>query len=129
VERETMSAAASTIPTSIPATGGSYSYTFNGTLNASWNEQHINYVGILHKNSGIPENSGVVNGSVFSPECSANFYLVADSLIPHHYWAVSMVSGAQPLNYVWSWGDGSYDSTAYPSHTYSVAGYYTLCLS
>jgi PKD repeat protein len=37
-------------------------------------------------------------------------------------------SGIAPLTYLWSWGDGTYDSVAYPSHTYANAGYYTICL-
>ncbi|HYV91399.1 MAG TPA: T9SS type A sorting domain-containing protein [Chitinophagales bacterium] len=37
--------------------------------------------------------------------------------------------GVQPLTYYWSWGDGTYDSIAYPSHTYSAAGFYTICLT
>jgi hypothetical protein len=30
--------------------------------------------------------------------------------------------------YLWSWGDGTYDTIPYPSHTYTDAGYYTICL-
>ena len=40
-----------------------------------------------------------------------------------------MASGAQPLTYNWSWGDGTYDNTPFPSHTYSTAGYYNICLT
>lgn len=36
----------------------------------------------------------------------------------------SNVSAAQ-----WSWGDGSTSNTLYTSHTYSAAGFYTLCLT
>jgi PKD repeat protein len=30
---------------------------------------------------------------------------------------------------VWSWGDGNFDYTLYPSHTYSAAGLYNVCLT
>lgn len=39
---------------------------------------------------------------------------------------------AFPANVVaaqWSWGDGSTSNTLYTSHTYSAAGFYTLCLT
>lgn len=31
-------------------------------------------------------------------------------------------------NYFWDFGDGAYAETAYPNHTYSAPGYYTVCL-
>ena len=61
--------------------------------------------------------------------CNADFILVADTLVPHHYWGINQASGILPISYVWSWGDGLYDSIAYPSHTYAAGGYYTICLS
>lgn len=60
--------------------------------------------------------------------CSADFSLIADTLIPHHYFLISEVEGVAPINYVWSWGDGSTDTIAYPSHSYDTAGFYNICL-
>ncbi|MCG3164797.1 MAG: hypothetical protein POELPBGB_00556 [Bacteroidia bacterium] len=60
--------------------------------------------------------------------CSANFTLYPDT-IPLHYIAVNSASGIEPLQYVWSWGDGSVDSIAYPTHVYDTSGTYTVCLS
>ncbi len=61
--------------------------------------------------------------------CSALFYLYPDT-IPHSYFAVNTASGIAPLYYSWNWGDGSAnDTAAYPSHTYTAAGFYTICLS
>jgi hypothetical protein len=37
--------------------------------------------------------------------------------------------GVQPLHYLWSWGDGNYDSIPFPSHTYADSGIYTICLT
>ncbi|MEI6823740.1 MAG: PKD domain-containing protein [Bacteroidota bacterium] len=71
-----------------------------------------------------------INVGTIVPSCSANFTLVADTTTPHHYFAVNNAGGVAPLQYVWSWGDGTANSTtAYPSHTYSVAGYYNICLT
>ncbi|MEI6124756.1 MAG: T9SS type A sorting domain-containing protein [Bacteroidota bacterium] len=61
--------------------------------------------------------------------CSANFNLFPDSVVQHQYWAINMANGVPPLSYVWSWGDGTFDSTAFPSHIYSNSGYYTVCLT
>jgi hypothetical protein len=71
----------------------------------------------------------LANGFEIVPiSCSAMFSLVPDSAILHHYFVYNNASGIPPLSYVWSWGDGTYDSIAYPTHTYSVAGNYTICL-
>jgi hypothetical protein len=61
--------------------------------------------------------------------CSSNFYLYPDSLVPHQYYAINLALGAPPLTYLWSWDDGSYSSNPYPSHTYSTAGFYNICLT
>ncbi len=63
------------------------------------------------------------------PGCSSSFSLYADSMLLHTYWGINQSSGIAPLTYMWNWGDNTYDSTAYPSHTYAAAGYYTICLS
>ena len=61
--------------------------------------------------------------------CSAQFTLYPDSIIQHTYWAVNLASGMGPLNYLWSWGDSTYDSIPYPSHTYANQGFYNICLT
>ena len=69
-------------------------------------------------------------GNTMSTACSAQFDLVADTTTPHNYFAVNNATGVPPLHYIWSWGDGSANDTiAYPSHTYSVAGFYSICLT
>ncbi|MBI5538740.1 MAG: T9SS type A sorting domain-containing protein [Bacteroidia bacterium] len=65
---------------------------------------------------------------IITTDCSVNYILVPDT-IPHHYLATSYVSSTlPPLAYYWSWGDGTFSSGPFPSHTYSVAGTYTICL-
>ena len=58
----------------------------------------------------------------------AGFSLNPDT-IPHTYIAVNYSSGTPPLTYLWSWGDGSFSTGASPSHTYSAAGNYNICLN
>jgi hypothetical protein len=74
--------------------------------------------------------SNSVDNASFSEECncSANFNLYPDS-IPLNYIAENLATGTPPLAYVWNWGDGTYDSTAYPTHTYDIPGTYALSLT
>jgi PKD repeat protein len=67
--------------------------------------------------------------NIITTNCSAQFSIVPDTLTLHHYYIVNNAFGIPPLTYLWSWGDGTYDSIAYPSHTYSTAGYYNICLT
>ena len=60
--------------------------------------------------------------------CSAHYNLYSTAT-PHYYTAVNMASGAAPLTYYWSWGDGTHDTAAYPSHTYAATGFYNICLT
>jgi hypothetical protein len=59
--------------------------------------------------------------------CSASFELFPDSNTQHLYWALNEATGVAPLSYLWEWGDGNTDATAYPSHTYAVGGFYPIC--
>jgi hypothetical protein len=59
----------------------------------------------------------------------AYFSLYPDTLLLHQYYAINMASGTPPLSYFWDWGDSTHDTLPYPSHTYSNAGFYTICLT
>ena len=56
-----------------------------------------------------------------STNCSAYFIVTPDTTTLHHYYIINNASGITPIKYYWSWGDGTYDTIAYPSHTYSTA--------
>jgi hypothetical protein len=61
--------------------------------------------------------------------CSS-YYTVTATGNPHEYNLTNYASGTPPLTYDWNWGDGSpHDTAAYPTHTYSGAGTYNICLS
>ncbi|REJ84608.1 MAG: T9SS C-terminal target domain-containing protein [Bacteroidetes bacterium] len=63
-------------------------------------------------------------------QCLADFTMIADTLLQHHYFIINNSTGIAPIQYVWNWGDGTpQDSIAYPSHTYSAAGFYTITLT
>jgi len=71
----------------------------------------------------------LANGFLVPLPCSAQYTIVPDTAILHHYYFTNNTIGYEPIDYLWSWGDGTYDSTAYPSHTYDSAGTYNICLS
>jgi len=60
--------------------------------------------------------------------CRASYNLYPDSA-PHTYTAVNTAIGVSPIAYLWSWGDGTTDTAAYPNHVYPSTGYYSICLS
>lgn len=60
--------------------------------------------------------------------CGAYFALYPTST-PHVWNAVNYASGAAPISYLWSWGDGTTSTGPTPSHTYVNAGFYRVCLS
>jgi len=65
-----------------------------------------------------------------NPNPTAGFTLVPDTLVLHHWFALNQCTGNPPLTYTWTWGDASAPSTGpNPSHTYSAAGYYNICVS
>jgi PKD repeat protein len=60
--------------------------------------------------------------------CTAGFYIYPDSMgAPHTYVGVNTSTGMN-LTYTWIWGDGTSSTGQYPSHTYSAAGTYNICL-
>jgi hypothetical protein len=67
--------------------------------------------------------------NVIPISCFAHFTLIADTLVPHHYFGINNSYGISPINYLWNWGDSSTSTGPYPSHTYSVAGWYYICVT
>ena len=61
--------------------------------------------------------------------CSSYFVIYADTINQNHYFITDSITGFAPYHYLWSWGDGNYDSIPNPSHTYSDTGNYTICLT
>ncbi len=70
----------------------------------------------------------IIKSEPINISCSSYFELYPDT-IPLYYFGYNMATGSGMLTYSWDWGDGSFDSIAYPSHNYDIAGVYTICLS
>ena len=61
--------------------------------------------------------------------CYAHFTMSPDT-IPQTWYALNQCTGNGSINYVWNWDDGTpNDSTPNPSHSYTTAGYYNICVS
>jgi hypothetical protein len=113
---------------------GVFMSTNNGGLwtNVSTNgiaNQNVTSFAIIGTTIFAGTDAGVWKRSLSDFSCSAQFSLVPDTTTLHHYFVVNNATGVAPLTYLWSWGDGTYDSIAYPTHTYSAAGNYTICLT
>jgi PKD repeat protein len=67
--------------------------------------------------------------TIDSVGCYAFFQLYPDTTMPSTYIGYNMSGGIPPITYLWSWGDGNYDYTAYPTHTYAGPGFYNICLT
>ncbi len=110
------------------ATGTSTTNTITVNYSSSAVSGNITVKGVNLCGNGL-ESSLYITVNPINPNCSAQFDLVADTTTPHHYFAVNNASGIPPLQYNWSWGDGSFSTTAYPTHTYSASGNYKICLT
>lgn len=69
------------------------------------------------------------NITVSAPiNCGAGFYIFQDSMNAGQIYAWNLSNGSN-LSYSWDFGDGSTSNQAYPTHTYSNIGNYTICLT
>jgi PKD repeat protein len=69
----------------------------------------------------------LTNGNFAGNDCRAYFYVEPDSTTGV-YTAVDCSLGFG-VNYEWDFGDGDTSTLQYPSHVYTVPGYYTICLN
>jgi PKD repeat protein len=68
-----------------------------------------------------------LSGSCFA---NVNFWMWKDSTaLPAITWDAYAVYPSNMVSTVWSWGDGSSSTGLYPSHTYSAAGMYNICVT
>ena len=70
--------------------------------------------------------------AITSASCYANssFTLAKDStMMPAIVWNAYPNFSTNVVSATWNWGDNSSTTALYPSHTYSAAGIYTICLT
>ncbi len=66
--------------------------------------------------------------------CQAGLWVLQaygpDSLpVPNEVWVWNLSTGSGAMTYLWSFGDGTSSTDAFPTHTYSGNGPYALCLT
>ena len=62
-----------------------------------------------------------------NPSPSVTYTLIQDAA--PHTWDIYATYSPPNLTVTWDWGDGSTTNGLYPSHTYSVAGKYYICVN
>jgi hypothetical protein len=86
-------------------------------------------ISVTATNFGCVSQATTITVSV-NPTPVATYTIMQDPL--PHTWDVypTFTGGTQPYTYSWNWGDGSpFATTEYPSHIYSVAGTYSICIT
>ncbi len=71
---------------------------------------------------------GTINATITEPTCNALFSVFPDSSAAHTWTVNNLSASYNPLSYMWFWGDGDSTAGVAPSHTYSSAGYFNICL-
>jgi len=101
----------------------SYTYTFTGLTTGN------HYDVCVSANNSCGSSGWDCINFISQDFCSVQFNLFPDTTIQHHYFITDTMTGTPPFHYLWSWGDSTYDTIPYPSHTYADSGFYTICLA
>ncbi|MCE3226926.1 MAG: repeat protein [Bacteroidetes bacterium] len=68
-----------------------------------------------------------LSGNCFA---NVNFWMWKDSsALPAITWDAYATYPNNMVSTIWSWGDGSTSTGLFPSHTYSAAGFYNICVT
>ena len=111
----------------------SYSWAPSATLNSSTANAvvaspTVSTTYTVYGSAGTCVSTPVALTVIVYPTPTVSFTLVQDAA-PHIWDAYPTYTGGTPnYSYNWAWGDGTYSAAAYPSHTYSVAGTYSICV-
>ncbi len=111
---------------SLGGTGSDLAYSIQQT-----NDGGYIVVGNSDSNDGdVSGNNGSIDyWMVKLGSCSASFTVYPDPNTPHNWFVLNNTIGVLPITYNWAWGDGNFSSGTNPSHTYSLPGYYPICLT
>ncbi|HXU26409.1 MAG TPA: PKD domain-containing protein [Bacteroidia bacterium] len=108
------------------------------TVNAAMHSHNYMYNGTYHVKLYILDNYHQCKDSAVTTINITNapnacvvpvsFTLTPDSSHAHAWFATPNYS-PQTTNATWTWGDGSSSTGLYPSHTYTAAGNYNICVT
>lgn len=103
----------------------SHSYSVNGTYTVSLfiQDSTANFFQACIDSSSIVINIGGAGCPV-----NSNFSLQKDTSQLYSWFAYPNYQ-SNIVSATWSWGDGTSSNSLYPSHTYSAAGWYNICLT
>ncbi len=129
-----------TFSSSVTGTADQYSWSFgDGNTSTSANPYYVYatagtyYVCLTVTSSTDTTCSSTTchNITVGAPAggCSAYFVIIQDSTNLYNYWVYNYSNNNNNTTYLWSFGDGTSSTAAFPSHTYNGTGPYYLCLT
>lgn len=88
--------------------------------------------GMIHDAFGVSTNSPIINNfsicGLATPQCTADFHVIPDSLSPFAYHFHDM-SVPLPDTWAWDFGDGTTSNLQNPYHAYNAPGIYQVCLT
>ncbi len=114
--------------------GGTYTGTgiSGNTFDPATATNGANYIAYSYTDSNTCSNTitdTIIVTACQDTNCHSLYTLYPDTTTPHNWFALNQATGAQPVTYLWSWGDSTSTAGATPSHTYASAGNYNVCLS
>ncbi|HTA63733.1 MAG TPA: PKD domain-containing protein [Bacteroidia bacterium] len=78
--------------------------------------------------SSVTNSVNITNTGTVSCVASVTFNMHQDSLNTPGVWQAATIYSSQVTSAVWNWGDGTSSTGLYPSHTYTAAGHYNICV-
>lgn len=104
-----------------------YQFNANGYFNVCETIQDSSFMG--GGTCGATTCDSVATSNVACTD-SAYFFLYPDSTQTGTWYAWLYATNYNNIvNAVWSWGDGTTSTGIYPTHTYTAAGWYTICVT
>ena len=108
--------------TAIPSGTSDYSYQWlNGPASAEWNGLDVGSYSVTVTDVNGCTSTNTVSIDQPNPDV-VSFSWSTDNLV------VEFNNNSTPGDYLWDFGDGNTSSDANPTHAYSEAGTYTVCL-
>ena len=106
----------------------SHTYSYNGTYNVQVSVRDT----ATNCDTGLvsPQTFTITNAATQPCTPTVTFHMYQDSINPQpHVWQVGSYYSWQVNNAVWHWGDGTSTMGLSPTHTYSAAAQYTICVT
>lgn len=90
---------------------------------------HVIELGMVSPSCAVAYDSQTVNVTTGPCIATPNLYIYKDSLNPVLTWNIIGGYVGTVVSASWNWGDSNTSVGLYPSHTYSAAGVYNICVT